>query len=176
MGGWRSGRTPRIRPDPFRSVRSVPTLVRAGVPGRAEPRGTTPLASRHMASRHHPVVRVTHWVSAFAFVIMVGSGLRIFNAYPRFSRKGERFCCWPFEGTPAPEWLTFGGWLAGARNWHFAMMWVLVAAGLVYVAFIWLHGEWRDLVPRRGTLRDAWEMVRFYSFARADHPRQGKHN
>ena len=46
--------------------------------------------------------------------------------------------------------FTFGGWLAGARNWHFAMMWVLVVNGLVYLGFIYLHGEWRDLVPRKG--------------------------
>ena len=126
--------------------------------------------------RHHWVVRLTHWASAVAFVLMVGSGLRIFNAYPRFARKGEMFCCWPLEGTPAPAWMTFGGWLAGARNWHFAMMWLLVASGVVYIAFIYLHGEWRDLVPRRGDARDAWEMVKFYAFARRDHPRQGKHN
>jgi thiosulfate reductase cytochrome b subunit len=39
-----------------------------------------------------------------------------------------------------------------------------------------MHGEWRDLVPRRGDLRDSWEMVKFYAFARRDHPRQDKHN
>lgn len=126
--------------------------------------------------RHHWVVRVTHWVSALAIIVMVGSGLRIFNAYPAFHRRGETFCCYPFEGKPIPGWLTFGGWLAGARNWHFAMMWVLVIAGLVYLAFIYLHGEWRTLVPRRGMLRDAREMARFYLFVRKDHPRQGKYN
>jgi Ni/Fe-hydrogenase b-type cytochrome subunit len=132
-----------------------------------------------MAKRHHWVVRVTHWVNVVALTIMVGTGLRIFAAYPRFARRGETFCCYPFEGQPLPRWyytFTFGGWLAGARNWHFAMMWVLVITGLVYVGFIYLHGEWRDLVPRRGDLRDAWEMVKFYLFARPDHPRQGKHN
>jgi Ni/Fe-hydrogenase b-type cytochrome subunit len=126
--------------------------------------------------RHHWVVRVTHWVNAAALTIMVGSGLRIFNAYPAFAPRGEQFCCWPLEGRAVAEWLTFGGWLAGARNWHFAMMWVLFLNGLVYVAFIYLHGEWRDLVPRRGDPRDAWEMIRFYLFARPEHPRQGKHN
>jgi len=35
---------------------------------------------------------------------MVGSGLRIFNAYPKFARKGETFCCYPFDG-PVPAWL-----------------------------------------------------------------------
>lgn len=126
--------------------------------------------------RHHPVVQITHWVNAIALTLMVATGLRIFNAYPAFARKGETFCCYPFANKAIPGYLTFGGWLAGARNWHFAMMWVLVVNGLVYLAFIYLHGEWRDLVPRRGVARDAWEMVKFYVAVRKDHPRQGKHN
>lgn len=127
-------------------------------------------------TRHHWIVRVTHWINVVALTVMVGSGLRIFNAYPRFARRGETFCCYPFEGTPIPAKFTFGAWLAGARNWHFAAMWVLVINGLIYVAFIYLHGEWRDLVPRRGYVRDAWEMMKFYLLARRDHPVQGKHN
>ena len=105
----------------------------------------------HVERRHHLIVRITHWVNALALTIMVGSGLRIFNAYPAFARKGDTFCCYPFEGHRIPGAFRFGGWLAGARNWHFAMMWVLVINGLVYLGFIYLHGEWRDLVPRRGT-------------------------
>ncbi len=126
--------------------------------------------------RHHWIVRLTHWINAVALTIMVGSGLQIFNAYPRFARRGETFCCYPWEGIPIPRAFTFGGWLAGARNWHFAMMWVLVANGLLYLGFVYLRGEWRDLVPRRGYLSDAWQMVKFYLFARKDHPVQGKHN
>jgi Ni/Fe-hydrogenase b-type cytochrome subunit len=128
------------------------------------------------AKRHHWIVRVTHWVNAVALTLMIASGLRIFNAYPAFARKGESFCCYPFEGRAIPKALTFGGWLAGARNWHFAMMWVLVINACVYLGFIYMHGEWRDLVPRRGDVRDAWEMVKFYAFTRKDHPIQGKHN
>ena len=126
--------------------------------------------------RHHWIVRVTHWVNVIAVTIMVGSGLRIFNAYPAFARKGELFCCYPWEGKPIPDWLTFGGWLGGARNWHFAMMWVLVVNGLIYLSFVYLHGEWRDLVPRRGDLRDGVQMLKFYAMRRSDHPHQGKHN
>ena len=126
--------------------------------------------------RHHWIVRITHWVNVVAIIIMVGSGLQIFNAYPAFARKGEMFCCYPFEHKPIPSWLTFGRWLAGARNWHFAMMWVLVINGLIYLTFIYLHGEWRDLVPRKGDIRDSWQMFKFYAFRRKDHPHQGKHN
>ena len=107
---------------------------------------------------------------------MVGSGLRIFNAYPAFARKGGTFCCYPFEHKPIPASFTFGGWLGGARHWHFAMMWVLVVNGLVYLAFVFFHGEWRDIVPRRNDPRDAIEMMKFYLFIKKRHPRQGKHN
>ncbi|MFL5384422.1 MAG: cytochrome b/b6 domain-containing protein [Longimicrobiaceae bacterium] len=136
----------------------------------------SPATPHRSEKRHHWIVRATHWVNVVALTLMVASGLRIFNAYPAFARKGESFCCWPWEGTEAPGWLTFGGWLAGARNWHFAMMWVLAVNGAIYLAFVWLHGEWRDLAPRRGDIRDAWEMIKFYLFVRKTHPRQGKHN
>ncbi len=139
------------------------------------PEGSETIAMKP-EKRHHWIVRVTHWVNVVAITIMAGSGMRIFNAYPAFARRGETFCCYPFEHKPIPAWLTFGGWLGGARHWHFAMMWVLVVNGLVYLAFVYLHGEWRDLVPRRNDIRDSWEMVQFYLFIRKRHPHQGKHN
>src|SRR5258707_8408106 len=126
--------------------------------------------------RHHLVVRITHWVNAFALAIMIGSGLRIFNSYPAFARRGETFCCYPFEGHKIPSWLTFGGWLAGARHWHFAAMWLLVANGLVYLGFIYLHGEWRELVPRRGVSPVCWQSARVFLGPRPDPPPPGKPN
>jgi thiosulfate reductase cytochrome b subunit len=141
-----------------------------------QPTLDSPTQSRRDYLRNHWVVRLTHWVNVIALPLMVGSGLQIFNAHPAFARPGETFCCYPFEGQMVPKWLTFGGWLAGARHWHFAVMWILVLNGLVYLTFVYLHGEWRELVPRRGDIRDAKEMLRFYLFLRRDHPHQGKHN
>jgi Ni/Fe-hydrogenase b-type cytochrome subunit len=129
-----------------------------------------------LVRRNHWVVRLTHWVNVVAIVVMAGSGMRIFNAYPGFARPGEHFPLNPWEGHAIPAWLTFGRWLGGARHWHFAMMWLLVANAVVYLAFLFVHGEWRDIAPRRGDARDAVQMIRFYLFVRKDHPRQGKHN
>src|SRR5712691_4748260 len=88
----------------------------------------------------HPlVVRVTHWINAFAILIMVASGWRIYNASPLF----------PFR---FPNELTLGGWLAGALQWHFAALWLLVLNGLVYVAYGIFSGHFRrkllPLTPR----------------------------
>jgi thiosulfate reductase cytochrome b subunit len=90
----------------------------------------------NQAVRIHPlVVRITHWINALAILIMVASGWRIYNASPLF---GFRF----------PNDWTLGGWLAGALQWHFAAMWLVAAAGLVYVTYGVASGHFRrKLLP-----------------------------
>jgi thiosulfate reductase cytochrome b subunit len=81
-------------------------------------------------SIHPLVVRVTHWINALAILVMVTSGWRIYNASPLF----------PFR---FPNELTLGGWLAGALQWHFAAMWLLVLNGIVYVSYGVASGRFR---------------------------------
>jgi len=101
--------------------------------------------------RVHPlVVRVTHWINAVAILIMVASGWRIYNASPLF----------PFR---FPNELTLGGWLAGALQWHFAALWLLVLNGIVYVGYGIFSGHFRrklfPLAPR-AVLRDMLAALR----------------
>ena len=127
--------------------------------------------------RHHAVVRITHWVNVVALTIMVGSGLRIFNAYPAFARRGEIVLLLSVRA-PTDSRRAHVRRLARRRA-ELALrddVGARASTASSISAFIYLHGEWRDLVPRRGIVRDAWEMVRFYLTVRKDHPRQGKHN
>jgi thiosulfate reductase cytochrome b subunit len=79
----------------------------------------------------HPLaVRISHWINAFAILIMILSGWRIYDASPLFH----------FE---FPDTLTLGGWLAGALQWHFAAMWLLVINGVVYVLYGIFSGHYR---------------------------------
>ena len=99
----------------------------------------------------HPlVVRVTHWINALAILVMVTSGWRIYNASPLF----------PFR---FPSELTLGGWLAGALQWHFAAMWLLVLNGIVYVGYGIVSGHFRrKLFPitPAAVFRDVKEALR----------------
>jgi len=99
----------------------------------------------------HPLaVRFCHWINLVAIVIMVLSGWRIFNASPLFD-------------FVFPRSITLGGWLAGALQWHFAAMWLLVANGVVYVLYGLFSGHYRrsffPLTPRaifRDLVDTAW--------------------
>jgi len=84
----------------------------------------------------HPLmVRITHWINAFAMLCMITSGWKIYNASPIFHFMFAR-------------WLTLGGWLGGALAWHFAALWLLVVNGLVYVIYGMVSGHFRhDFLP-----------------------------
>ncbi|PMS38561.1 thiosulfate reductase cytochrome b subunit [Trinickia symbiotica] len=70
----------------------------------------------------HPLwVRITHWLNAITAIVMMLSGWQIYDASPIFS------------GFAFPMSITLGGWLAGALQWHFAAMWLLVANGIIYL-------------------------------------------
>jgi thiosulfate reductase cytochrome b subunit len=79
----------------------------------------------------HPLgLRVMHWVNAVAIVMMIASGWQIYDASPLF-------------GFSFPPAVTLGGWLAAGIAWHLAMMWFLVANGLVYLAWGFWSGHFR---------------------------------
>jgi thiosulfate reductase cytochrome b subunit len=84
----------------------------------------------------HPVwVRVCHWINAVAILVMIGSGWQIYDASPLFN-------------FTFPRSIALGNWLAGAIQWHFAAMWVLVINGIVYVILGLATGRFcRKLLP-----------------------------
>ncbi len=65
---------------------------------------------------------------------MISSGLQIYNATPVFGGK---------DGWQFPAFLTLGEWLAGGRDWHFAIMWVFSFNLLIYGIYIFLTKRWR---------------------------------
>jgi thiosulfate reductase cytochrome b subunit len=108
------------------------------------------MSSSRYITVHPLLVRITHWVNAFAILIMVLSGWRIYNASPLFD-------------FTIPRSLTLGGWLAGALQWHFAAMWLLAVNGLVYLGYGTLSGHFRrKLLPLSpgALLRDVAQALR----------------
>jgi thiosulfate reductase cytochrome b subunit len=99
----------------------------------------------------HPLpVRIMHWTNALAMIIMIGSGLKIYNDEPIIG------------GLQFSDWLTIGGdpdvslrlhgnaGYSGALQWHFFAMWILVLNGLAYISYGLLTGRFRRLlVPIR---------------------------
>jgi thiosulfate reductase cytochrome b subunit len=123
-------------------------------------------SSERLSSRVHPlIVRVTHWVNVVALYIMIASGLRIYDASPIFG--DYRF----------PEWMTIGGWLAGARQWHFFAMWIFAINGTAWLVYNILsrHGR-KTTLFRPSDAPDVLPMIEYYLGRRKEHPKSGKYN
>lgn len=114
--------------------------------------------------QHPLIIRITHWVNAVALTIMVASGLRIYNASP----------LWSFE---IPAVFTLGGWLAGARMWHFFGMWLFFVNGFVWLSYnlISKHGR-RTTLFRQTDVSGVLPMIQYYLRIRKTHPPAGKYN
>lgn len=122
------------------------------------------MSASNQAYQHPLLIRITHWVNFLALSIMVASGFRIYNAAPFF----------PFE---FPSVLTLGGWLAGARQWHFFAMWLFVVNGVVW--FIYnvgsRHGRQTTMFSGKD-IPGLLPMVKYYLRLQKEHPASKKYN
>jgi thiosulfate reductase cytochrome b subunit len=110
----------------------------------------------------HPLpLRIMHWTNAVVILIMIGSGWRIYNDEPLF---GFLFFTETFSlgGDPIKSLQLHGNaGYAGAEQWHFLGMWILIINGLAYLTYCTITGRFqRMLWPIRpaevlATVRDA---------------------
>jgi thiosulfate reductase cytochrome b subunit len=113
----------------------------------------------------HPLgLRIMHWINAVAILIMIGSGIKIYNDSPIFE--------WLYFPSP----ITLGGdpdvafrfhsngGQSGALQWHFLGMWIVVINGLAYLIYGIVTGRLRRMLlpirPREviATIRDAMRL------------------
>ena len=143
----------------------------------ADRRADRPLPGGRTDTWRHPgLVRVSHWLSVSAVVILIMSGLNILMAHPHLdwgtqTRWGDHWLSIP----PIPNWLLLpqGRNLAEARHWHFFFAWVFVINGLIYLAYGFLSKRFgRRLWPTRRDLAGLWPSVKEH--ARFHFPRDDK--
>ena len=95
---------------------------------------------------------------------MVTSGLRIYNASPVFDFK-------------IPSVITLGGWLAGARQWHFFAMWLFAMNGIIWILYNILskHGR-QTTIFSKNDIHGVLPMIKYYLRIRKDRPPSTKYN
>jgi thiosulfate reductase cytochrome b subunit len=91
---------------------------------------------------------------------------------------GQEYRWYPLQGVEPPEALTLGGWLAGARHWHFAFAWLFVANALAYAVYLAASGEWRRRLfsPRRDLGNATGTLLYYLRLRRSPPPQDGIYN
>jgi len=132
--------------------------------------------------KHHPLVRLSHWVNVPAVLGLIVTGLAIYWAAPVFVHARD-----PVTGSrdyladlgiaiarllhdPGGDpraWVynhvSLGtGMLARALRLHWALAYLLMLNGALYAVGLAAGGGWRALLPRASDVRGGLAMMRYY--------------
>jgi thiosulfate reductase cytochrome b subunit len=115
------------------------------------------------SERHSFLVRVTHWLTTFAFLALLVTGVEIVVSHPRFywgevgNVNTKPLFHIPIPASRAKVPTGYGYTLPDQNGWsrylHFQSAWVLVLTGLVYVGVGLFRGHFRrELLPAQSDL------------------------
>jgi thiosulfate reductase cytochrome b subunit len=114
----------------------------------------------HLEKKHPLAIRWLHWLNFPLLTAMVWSGLLIYWAYPIYRLGIADFTLLKMNLSQT-TWraLHVNNRLAEGMALHFFFMWLFGVNGVLYVLYTLFSGEWRELLPNRHTLRDAWNVL-----------------
>jgi thiosulfate reductase cytochrome b subunit len=112
-----------------------------------------PTAVESTAQRHRLFVRVTHWIQALTFLVLLLSGVAILLAHPRLYW-GETGAVGSPSLIDLPLPFVLDVPIRGpGRYLHFLAAWVSIFTGAIYVVMaLATHHFGTNLLPRRGQL------------------------
>ncbi|MBI2539922.1 MAG: cytochrome b/b6 domain-containing protein [Deltaproteobacteria bacterium] len=124
----------------------------------------------NLVYRHNRITRLTHWINALALLILLMSGLQIFNAYPHlhWGSKAE------------PEEAFFSIYAANEdgeiRGWHFFFAWLFALNGLLYFFYNLARGHVRKFFFTPRDFSRLLPMALYYLRLRRESPQAGEYN
>ena len=151
-----------------------------------------------LREKHPLAIRWFHWINFPVLTLMVWSGLMIlwannvftlFGGFTIFGHKVGNVISQdtlthplaPYDkllhrNPAADDAYTLGSRLAEGMSWHFLFAWIFAINGALYVLYLAFSGEYRTLLPKRGSLRHAWLTVLHDLHLRKEPPAPDKYN
>ena len=126
--------------------------------------------------KHTIATRWMHWINFPVLTIMIWSGMLIYWANDIYQIKIGNSVLVKFF----PEWfytkLHIPYRLSEGMAFHFVFMWLFIINGLLYVTYTAVSGEWRYLLPKKGALKESWQVLLHDLHIRKTAPPQSKYN
>jgi thiosulfate reductase cytochrome b subunit len=126
--------------------------------------------------KHSLAMRWCHWVNFPILTIMIWSGMLIYWANDEYSIRlfGHTFFKFFPNGFNKALHIPFR--LAEGMAWHFLFMWFFTINGALYILYTIISGDWRELVPKKNSFKEAWQVLLHDLHIRKMAPPQKKYN
>lgn len=150
-----------------------------------EARPDLPRTSLRLERKHPLAIRWMHWINFPVLFIMILSGIRIYwnttdnaHLYPHAVYRIGIVSFTLLRIFPEPVWkaLNIPWHVTQGLGDHAFFMWIFAINGIAYVLFLVFSGEWRLLVPRRESFREAMRIVLQTLRLRKSPPPEHKYN
>ena len=112
--------------------------------------------TKRVVKKHPLAIRWFHWLNFPILALMIWSGLLIYWANPEYKIVVGQNTLINFFPKGFFKALNVPFRLAEGMNWHFAIMWLFIVNGVLYVLYTFISGQWRYLLPNRHSFKEAW--------------------
>ncbi len=142
---------------------------------------------KRIEEKHPLAIRWFHWINFPVLAVMIWSGLLIYWANDIYHLNLGVASIHLF-----PNWFYHPGYhestnkghalwdldyrLAEGMAWHFLFFWFFAVNGILYVSFLILSGQWREIVPSKDSIKQAVQVILHELHLRKSSPVQGKYN
>ena len=130
----------------------------------------------HLEEKHPLAIRWFHWISFPLLFLMMWSGLMVYWANDIYRVGWGKSTLFHFFPDGFYQSLNLQQRLAEGMALHFFFMWLFTANGIAYILYLAFSGEWRKVLPDRGSLRDAMQVMLHDLRLRKDAPPHGLYN
>ncbi|HYM94777.1 MAG TPA: cytochrome b/b6 domain-containing protein [Chitinophagaceae bacterium] len=131
---------------------------------------------KKMVKKHPLAIRWFHWINFPVLTIMIWSGLLIYWANDVYKIGFGNMTLLKFFPDSFYKALHIPFRLAEGMAYHFFFMWLFFINGFLYVLFTIFSGEWKYLLPKKNSFKEAWLVLLHDLHIRKTAPPQKKYN
>jgi thiosulfate reductase cytochrome b subunit len=109
--------------------------------------------------KHPLAIRWFHWINFPLLTIMIWSGMMIYWANDVYEIEIGDVLLFKFFPETFYKTLNISFRLAEGMAFHFVFMWLFILNGILYVAYTFISGQWRELLPNKSSFTEAWQVL-----------------
>lgn len=114
------------------------------------------MKTKRVVQKHPLAIRWFHWINFPVLTLMIWSGFLIYWANDVYRIGWGNKTLLKFFPQSFYDFFHIPHRLAEGMAFHFAVMWLFMINGLLYVLYTIFTGEWRYLLPNKRSFKEAW--------------------
>lgn len=114
---------------------------------------------KRIVKKHPLAIRWFHWINFPVLAIMIWSGLLIYWANDVYRIGFGSTTLLKFFPDSFYKALNVPFRLSEGMAYHFVFMWLFFLNGFAYILYTIFSGEWRYLLPKRNSFKQAWQVL-----------------